>query len=272
MQARCRGALFLLLLPLLSISAGCRNKTDLVEMELRTRETMLRESQEEQRRVEGQNLALQREIEALRQGAKVTPEQAAQTFGLKRIMLSRTTGGLDHDGLPGDEILQVVMEPRDVDDHTIKSPGTLQVGVLEISPQGVKTPLCSWDIPPEKLRESWKQGLLSTGYTLTLPWKELPTTEQLRVIVRLITPDHRVYEADKDIKVKLVPGASFRRTAPPLEMLPPPTPVPSEIGPILVPTNRITTSSFTPRTTEPARWQTVTPSPTTLGLPEAISP
>jgi len=242
-------------------------------MELRTRETMYREALEEQHRIEGQNLALQREIEALRQGAKVTPEQAAQTFGLKRITLSRTTGGLDNDSLPGDEVLQVVVEPRDTDDHTIKAPGLLQIGVLEVSPQGIKTPLCSWDIPPEQLRASWKQGLLTTGYTFTLPWKSLPTTEQLRVIVRLITSDKRVYEADKDIKVRLVPGASLRRTEPTMEVLPSPNPLQTENGPVLVPTNRVISSSFTPPTVERTQWRPVTsPPPTKLGLPEAISP
>ena len=270
MQARCRGVLFLLLLPLLSISSGCRNKTDLVEMELRTRETMYREALEEQRRIEGHNLALQREIEALRQGSKITPETAAQTFGLKRITLGRSTGGQDNDNVPGDEQLQVVVEPRDSDDHTIKAPGILQIGVLEISPQGTKTPLCTWDIMPVQLRQSWKQGLLSTGYTLTLSWKNLPTTENLRVVVRLITSDKRVYEADKDIKVRLVPGAIQKRMEQPVETLPPPTPLPSDIGPLLVPTNRVISSSFTPAIPERTQWRPVSPATLTLGRPETV--
>lgn len=235
MQARCRGLFFLLLLPGVLISTGCRNKADVVEMELRNRETMYRELLEEQRRNEGRILGLQLEVEALRKGNKVTPEQAASTYGMKRIVLGRSTGGVDDDGLPGDEKLQVVVEPRDFDDHSIKAPGTLHIEALEITPQGIKLPLCTWDISAEQLRMSWKQGLLSTGYSLSLPWKQFPGHEQVRVVVRFVTPDQRAYEADKDVKVRVVPGAAQKR----IEMIPegmPICPLPTaEPGPILMP-------------------------------------
>lgn len=235
MRAGCRGLFFLLCLPAIFTSLGCRNKTDVLESEIRARDVILREALDEQRRNEAQIMALHREVEAIRKGAKITPEQAAQTFGLKRIVLGRSTGGFDNDGLPGDELLQVVVEPRDLDDHSIKAPGLMQILALEISPQGTKTPLCQWDIPPEQLSRNWKQGLLSTGYTLTLGWKTFPSTEQVRVVVRFITPDQRVYEADKDIKVRVVPGAVPRPTMP--EAIPAP-PMP-ESGPTLVPTTRV---------------------------------
>ncbi len=256
MPARCRGAFFLLLLPVLLPSTGCRNKTDLVEAELRSRSHQYREALEEQQRSEFRIMALQREIEALRQGSKITPEQAVQTFGLKRIALGRATGGLDSDGLPGDELLQVVVEPRDGDDHSIKAPGALQIIALEIAPQGIKTPLCQWDIPPEQLRQSWKQGLLSTGYTLSLPWKTLPVTEQVRVVVRFATSDQRIYEADKDIKVRVVPGATQKRVESMPEGMPIPCPWPvQETGPVLWPASRVTSSSSPAASSSP--WQPI---------------
>lgn len=260
MLARCRVAFLLLFLPFLAISTGCRNKTDLVEMELRNREQLYRELLEEQQRSEGRITALQLEIEALRKGSKISPEQAASTYGLKRIVLGRSTGGVDDDGLPGDEKLQVVVEPRDYDDHAIKAPGTLQITALEITPQGVKSPLCSWDISAEQLRKSWKQGLLSTGYSLTLPWKQYPVHEQVRVVVRIVTPDQRVYEADKDIKVRVVPGAAQKRMELPPEMLPFPAPaLMPEAGPTLLPMGRITPAPHTTqwRPLEPARSVTI---------------
>src|SRR5260370_2790745 len=106
MLARCRGAFFLFFLPVSLVSTGCRNKTDVLEIELRTREHLYRDLLEEQQRSEGRITALQMEIDALRKGSKITPEQAASTYGLKRIVLGRSTGGLDNDGKPGDELLQ----------------------------------------------------------------------------------------------------------------------------------------------------------------------
>jgi hypothetical protein len=259
MLARCRVAFFLLFLPILCISAGCRNKTDAVEAELRTREKMYRDALEGQQLAEARIDAQQREIDALRKGAAISPEHAASTFGLKRIVLGRGTGGRDNDNLPGDELLEVVVEPRDESDHTIKAPGCLQIYALEVSPQGVKTPLCMWDIPAEQLHKSWKQGLLSTGYVLTMPWKVLPTTEMVRVIVRMTTPDQRCYEADKDIKVRLVPGAVLKRAD---EMI---VPGPPEMGPVLVPTGRVTANSAP---LAPTSWQAGTPDQeVTLGQP-----
>ena len=275
MLARCRGTFFLFfLLPLVFLSTGCRNKTDFVEAELRTRDQQYREALEEQRRAEARAETLQLENLALRKGSRISPEEAASTFGVRRIVLGRSTGGYDHDGLPGDEMLQVVVEPRDCDDHTIKAPGCLQIFTLEITQQGIKTPLCMWDIPAEELRQSWKQGLLSTGYTLTLPWKVFPCTEQVRVVVRFVTPDQRVFETDKDIKVRLVPGAGLKRGEPipvgpmPVPVGPMPAPLPvGESGPFLLPTGRVTTQS----SPQPTQWQPVHQERSvTIGRPEPL--
>ena len=256
MKARRRLTFLVFFLLACTSALGCRNNNELLENELRVRDNKYREALEEQRAAELRLEALQREVVALRQGnAPVTPEVAAQTFGLKRITLSRSTGGYDNDGLPGDEQLQVVIEPRDTDDHVIKSPGCLFITAIEISPQGLKTPLCTWEIGDVELRRSWKQGLLSTGYTLNLPWKRLPTTESMRIIVQLKTPDGRMFEADKDIKVRLVAGAIQQRQdvpfpppqlnnspfPPPPHLIPPsplpPGAMPAPEVPILQPTS-----------------------------------
>jgi hypothetical protein len=209
MRAGCRIS-FLVLALAIGAAPGCRHKSDLLENELRERDKQYREALDELGRAEHRTDAQQREIDALRKGAMVTPEQAAQTFGLKRITFGRGTGGVDNDSLPGDEALQVILEPRDTDDHIIKAPATFYVLAVEINQQGLKTPFCSWTVPPDKLRPSWKQGLLSTGYSLILPWTNFPQTENLRIVGRLVTADGRIYETDKDIRVHLVPGAPRR--------------------------------------------------------------
>lgn len=205
--------------------AGCRRR-ELVENELRARDIQYREALEELGRAESRNQSLQAEIEAVRKGAKFTPEQAAQLAGVRRIVLGRLTGGYDNDGLPGDEALQVVIEPRDLSDRSLPSLRQVQITALEIDPRGVKTPIGEWTVAGEKLHNSWKQGLLSIGYHVIVPWKRLPQSETVRVVVRTTLPSGAAFEADKDVKVRLVPGA---RTAPmPLEPL-------NESGPALTP-------------------------------------
>lgn len=190
----------------LSALNGCRN-CDLVEAELRTRDRQVRDLRAEVGRTDAFNAALLRELQELRCGtARFSPEQASQTYTLKQVTLGRQTGGYDDDGYPGAEALEVFLEPRDADGHPIKAPGSVHIEALEISPEGLKTPLSSWDIPPEHLRRTWRSGLLSTGYDLILPWKNWPTSEKLRVIVQFTLADGRVFEADKDVTLRLAPN------------------------------------------------------------------
>jgi hypothetical protein len=103
-------------------------------------------------------------------------------------------------------------------DQAVKVPGSLVVQALEITPEGGKRPLSTWEIPAEQLRRSWQSGLLSTGYTVVLPWKRCPTTEKLRVVAQFKLPDGRVFEADKDVTIHVPPQ--------PLQPALPPEPVP----------------------------------------------
>jgi len=190
----------------LLLAAGCR-RADLVEAELRTRERELRETRDELFNSEAYNQALQSEIRDVRSTStsKLTPEHASQIYTIREVVLGRQTGGYDDDNIPGDEALQVVLEPRDPDGQAIKAPGHLRVTALEISPEGLKTPLSTWDIPPQELRRTWRNGFLSTGYYVVLPWKNWPTTPKLRVVAQFILADGRAFEADKDVTIRLRP-------------------------------------------------------------------
>ena len=237
MPAGCRTLLLSLLLPCVLLG-GCR-RNDLVESELRKKDALYRESLLDLKRVEAQNDALLREIGAIRQAPPpgyppLPPEFASPTFGLKRITLGRGTGGYDNDNLPGDEALQVVVEPRDGDDHVVKVPATLHITAIEINTQGLKRPLCWWALTPEQLRPNWKQGLLSTGYAVVLPWTVFPQHEIVRVVVQLKLADGRCFEADKDIKVHLLPIAPR-----PLEAAPGVLPSSSGEGPFIIPSGGV---------------------------------
>lgn len=196
--------------------AGCR-RNDLVENELRARDVQYREALEEMMRTESINENLRRENDALRAGSNLSPELAAQTFGVRKIVIGRGTSGVDNDRIPGDEALQVWIEPRDASDHTMKAPGTLQIAVIEIDPQGEKCLLSTWEIDCDQLSRSWKQGLLSIGYMVELPWKTPPRVDTIRVVARFTLPDGRAFEADKDLKIRLMPGASLRPAMPQAE-------------------------------------------------------
>jgi hypothetical protein len=258
-----------ILVILLGSNAGCRSQCDLVEAELRTKERLLREAHEELCKSQLYNEALTNELRAVRPQANtpLSPEHAAQIYNLKEIVLGRTTGGRDDDGLPGDEALHVVVEPRDPDGHAIKAPGALRVEAAQISPEGIKTPLCGWDVSPIELRRAWRSGFLTNGYDLCLPWKVLPSCPKVRVTVRLCAADGRVFETDKDLTVR-VPHQPLPHSGPivisddaeVMPPAPPPTPPAPEKGPELQPA--VKTDAFKPGT-----WQrSFHPQPTTVQL------
>src|SRR5262249_32858127 len=187
MQAR-RGFGAWGMLPLACIvflAGGCRQNRDLTEAELRSKERDLYTLRDELSRSEAFNEALRREVVSLRGGstANLGPGAAGQSYAVTTVTLGRQTGGYDADDIPGDEALQVLLEPKDPDGHTIKAPGTVEVQAFEITREGLKVPISSWKVTADQLRRSWRSGLLSTGYSLILPWQVCPSTQTLRVFL-----------------------------------------------------------------------------------------
>src|SRR5262249_19559199 len=145
---------------------------------------------------------------------------------IRSLTLGRQTGGRELEGVTGDGALQVVLEPRDPENQSIKVPGAALVEVFEITPEGLKRPLSTWEITPDQLRSTWRAGLLTTGYVLLLPWKEQPTTEKQRVVVQFRLSDGRMFEAEKDITIRVPKG--------PRKLMPPP-----DDGPVLPPPRKL---------------------------------
>jgi hypothetical protein len=213
------------------VSAGCRSNCDLVEAELRTKELQLANLREERDHLIAQNEALHHQL-GLINGPAPYKVSADGTRGspVRALALGRQTGGVDDDGQPGDEALQVLVEPRDAAGRSVKVPGTLTVQAIEITPEGLKKPLCSWDVPADVLARSWKDGLLTTGYSLVLPWKVWPSSEKLRVVAQFAPAGGRTFEAEKDVTVRLVPVANRKALPEPADggdgpPLPPPRPL-----------------------------------------------
>lgn len=234
-------------LALVGGSAGCRS-CHRVEAELRSREDEVYHLKEELERNELYNQALQQEVQALRghtslvpgPGGTLTPPAA---YPVRSLTLGRSTGGTASDRCPGDDALAVLATPLDPEGQAIKAPGTLIIQAVEINKQGLKQPLSSWDIPPAKLRETWKSGGLfsSGGYNLTLPWKVWPSTNRLRVVATLRLTDGRVFEAEKDVTIRVTPldkrpplPGEKTEPLPATPVLPAPRPLdPSQAGPAL---------------------------------------
>src|SRR5262249_32759454 len=150
----------------------------LIEAELRTREREVRALRADLDRAESFNAALQSTLVAQPAvfphpvagpgGVVIDGPQAVMSGTVKQIVLGRGTGGVDEDGSPGDEALQVVITPQDSDGSAVKVPGNAVVQAFELTPDGLKVPLSRWEVPALELQRNWRSGLFTTGYSVTL--------------------------------------------------------------------------------------------------------
>lgn len=173
-----------------------------MEADLRSKEAQNRELQARADAAENQARAL----EAALQQRQPTPGEPDQSISvvLKDIKLGTGTGGVDDDGIPGDEGFQVVVVPRDEDGSPIKVPGMLKIYASQITDTGTKESLGAWQVDGTSLRKSWKSGLFSTGYYIPVQWQKLPTSGRIRVVVQMTTLDNRTFEAEKEFPVRVV--------------------------------------------------------------------
>lgn len=192
-----------------------QTQRDMLESQMRQQERAMRDMNDELGRSRAISTSLVMENQSLR-GVPPTPVPEPAKAPIKGIELGRGTGGVDEDRVNGDEVLQVVVEPKDVDGHTVKIPGTLHLQVYEVQSEGLKVPLCNWDIGPEQLRKAYKSGLFQSGYVLILPWKNQPSKEKLRLVAQLRLESGQAFEVEKDFKVNLPAGTLSTGGAPPV--------------------------------------------------------
>ncbi|MBX9585162.1 MAG: hypothetical protein K2X87_33055 [Gemmataceae bacterium] len=218
---------------------GCKpnKRYDLIEAELRTRDRELAETRLALEQARTLNRAYEQSRGPQVPGGPVpVPTGAPAGCPVRSITLGRGTGGVDDDGAAGDESLMVVIVPADEDKSAVKVPASASVVAWQVDLNGIKTPIGSWEIPADRLRPTWRSGLLATGYFVPLQWQTYPTADRVRVAVRLTTTDGRAFEADRDVTVRPVVPA-MPTAAPPAgprqPLLPgaPPAGVPAELPP-----------------------------------------
>lgn len=186
-------------------ATGCRtgSSKDRLETTLRQREKEIAMMREDIDRIAGYNLALQTEVRAMRgQTGPSSCDPFTPLYPVRSIVVGRTSTGMDEDGRPGDDAVQVVLETRDGDGKLFRAPGRVQMQVLEVSPEGLKNPIGTYQFNPDEMRSLWKQGLLTSGYVFTLPWQTPPRQEKVRVVASFTMEDGRQFEAEREIRVK----------------------------------------------------------------------
>jgi hypothetical protein len=124
---------------------------------------------------------------------------------ITEVVINRdVTRGHDVDGIPGDEGIDLLIQPRTSNGRIEYQTGELTVSVIDpaVSPDRQRIGL--WKFLPgetELFFANDERG--DRGILLHLPWDQsTPTNNKLRVHVRLITPDGRTFKTSTELRIK----------------------------------------------------------------------
>jgi len=137
----------------------------------------------------------------------VSDDDQPEDTRITQIALNpRLTGGYDFDGEPGDEGLQVIVEPQNAAGEYVARAGNLSIVVLDPQLRGAQARVARWDFTAKEAQAAIKRTLLGRGVHLEMPWPSGPPKHgELKLFVRFVTEDGRKLEASRDIRVDL-PG------------------------------------------------------------------
>jgi len=177
------------LLGTLVLAAGCAStgQLDILESRLRRQEDAANQLQAQLAESQNQLQAAKRETVDLRtqiaNGKKLAHAEQLTALGtVEGISLNKyLTGGLDRDGIPGDEMLSAVVAPADADGNLVKAPGTVVVTVLDLSKPEAQQRVGHWEFGPKDSESLWHSGFLGSGYVVRVPWQTLPESPTLLV-------------------------------------------------------------------------------------------
>ncbi|MEX0700752.1 MAG: hypothetical protein WD069_01515 [Planctomycetales bacterium] len=221
-------------------ACGCalRGNVDALEGRLRVQEDALADLESQLATAHSETRSARREADALRaqladRGAPILlPEQAQALYRVEKIAIEEMlTGGLDSDGLPGDDELNVLLVPRDEHGEPVKLPGDVRFELSDPSRDGAGRQLGTWEFPAERTRGQWLSGLIGTGYQFRLPWQEVPASPKLLLHARLVTADGRQFDATHTVSIRPPATEPAREVVHAVEEDPPPAAAPARLPP-----------------------------------------
>lgn len=127
---------------------------------------------------------------------------------------ARRTGGIELDGIPGDDGISVLIEPRNAAGQFVAKPAAISIVLLDPLQRDDQARFARWDFDLSAAQRMMKPQGSDRGLHVQVPWTETPpTTDRLHLFVRYSTEDGRVLESDREIVLRL-PGMVADRWTP----------------------------------------------------------
>lgn len=142
-----------------------------------------------------------------------SPEHLANEFRAVGIAFnSYLTSGVDRDGLPGDEMLSIMVYPHDDKGGIVRLAGQVEIRLIDPGAETSAQQIGQWSFSPTETRAAWHSGLLATGFLFEMPWQTLPSSDELTLHVEFKSTDGRTFDETQQIQIR--PPADVTGKAP----------------------------------------------------------
>ena len=139
------------------------------------------------------------------------PESDSDIKSVAEIVINRRQSqGQDVDGKPGDEGLNLLIQPKSFSGETVLQAGELTVSVIDPAESAEHQRVGLWKFLPDETRLFFaNHDRSSRGILLHLPWDQsTPRNRELVVFVRFKTADGRQLETSSNIQID-PPGDAY---------------------------------------------------------------
>lgn len=196
--------------------AGCasRGNLEVLESALRQQEDRLTALSQQLSTTRSELEVSQNEVSRLRTQLAQNGQQAHSPEHLenefKAVGLrfnSYLTSGVDRDGVPGDEVLSVMLYPHDEQGGLVKLSGTVDLKAVDLSaPKGMHE-IGSWRFSPAETKDAWHTGFLAAGFLFEQPLQNLPQGPDVTLHARFTTIDGRTFDAVQPLRLRTAGSA-----------------------------------------------------------------
>ena len=190
---------------------GCagRMDADLLQARIREQESQLTQSASEMAKTRSELKQARIEAEKLRSelaeiGNMPDSVDRAPILAARLRIHSLSSGGLNKDDRPGDDVVVIQFVPLDADHEVLRVAGAVEFRLFDPQLPESDRELGRWTFSADECGRHWTRGIASSGFQFSLPLDQNPQHSDLIVKLTFQEPAGRSLELSQVVKV--VPG------------------------------------------------------------------
>jgi len=166
-----------------TLPLGCIQQTSANQStKLSEAEAAIVELQQDNRRLRDELVSSQQQIKTLQ---ALGDKRVEKLPHVERISLGRFTGGIDLDGVPGDDAVRVYLQPVDQQGSIIKAAGEVKVQLFDLAAGPEDNRIAELSLSDDQVSQRWFSGLGTNHFSFDCPWREGTSPAHSEITVRV---------------------------------------------------------------------------------------